>query len=417
VVTVPRSDVAIIGAGQAGLAMSACLTARGIEHVLLERGRIGERWRSERWDSLKLLTPNWMTRLPGHAYRGPDPDGFMSKVAVTRLLEEYAFRIDAPISERTRVLRVSAASGGYLVATDRGTWWARAVVVATGACHGGAVPAWARALPRRIHQVVPERYRRPGELPRGGVLVVGASATGVQLAEEIHASGRPVTLAVGNHVRLPRRYRGRDIMHWMDASGLLDERAEQVPDITAARRQPSLQLVGRPGASLDLPRLASLGVSLVGRALDVSGERLALADDFRRQCAAAERRRRRLLARIDAHIARSGIAAPDDPAAWRTPAVAEAARDVLDLRAAGIETVLWATGYRRDYPWLDVPVLDAAGELSHRGGVTPAPGLYALGLRFQRRRNSSFLDGVGRDAEELADDIARHLCRSPARAA
>jgi putative flavoprotein involved in K+ transport len=251
-----RTDVLIIGAGQAGLAMSACLAARGIEHVVLERGRVAERWRSERWDSLRLLTPNWMTRLPGHAYRGGAPEGFMCRDEVAEFLAGYGRGIVAPVAEATRVLRVAQCADGYEVTTDRGSWRARAVVLATGACDRAAVPGWSRTVSQRVAQVVPSRYRRPEDLPAGGVLVVGASATGVQLAEEIHRSGRPVTLAVGSHSRLPRRYRGRDIMEWFDAAGLLDERAEAVPDIAAARRQPSLQLVGRSGPSPDLPRLA-----------------------------------------------------------------------------------------------------------------------------------------------------------------
>jgi putative flavoprotein involved in K+ transport len=412
-----RTDVLIIGAGQAGLAMSACLAARGVEHVLLERGRVAERWRSERWDSLRLLTPNWMTRLPGHRYRDGVPEGFMHRDAVVALLDRYRRRIAAPVEERTRVLRLAQEADGFAVATDRGAWRARAVVVANGACDGASVPGWARTLPDRIRQVVPESYRRPAELPAGGVLVVGASATGAQLAEELHLSGRPVTLAVGSHVRLPRRYRGRDIMEWMDAAGLLDERAEAVPDLAAARRQPSLQLVGRPRGALDLGHLAGLGVAITGRALGVQGERLTLATDLAAQIAAAERRRRRVLARIDTHIAAAGIAAPEEPGAWEPPALSGRPRTGLDLRAAGIATVVWATGFRRDYSWLGVPVLDAAGELVHDRGVTPAPGLYALGLRFLRRRSSSFIDGVGRDAEELAAEVALRLRHRPARAA
>jgi putative flavoprotein involved in K+ transport len=412
-----RTDVLIIGAGQAGLAMSACLGARGIAHVLVERGRVAERWRSERWDTLTLLTPNWMTRLPGHRYRGDAPEGFMHRDAVVGMLQAYRQAIGAPVEERTRVLRVAREADGFAVTTDRGRWAARAVVIATGACDAASVPGWSRTLSDRVRQVVPGAYRRPEALPAGGALVVGASATGAQLAEEIHLSGRPVTLAVGSHVRLPRRYRGRDIMEWMEAAGLLDERAEAVPDLDAARRQPSLQLIGRRTGALDLPHLARLGVAVVGRALGAQGERLALAPDLAAQVAAAERRRRRVLARIDAHIAAAGVAAPEDPAAWEPPVVPGRTRTCLDLRAAGIASVVWATGYRRDYAWLDVPVLDAAGELVHDRGVTPAPGLYALGLRFLRRRSSSFIDGVGRDAEEIAAEIALRLRHRPARAA
>jgi putative flavoprotein involved in K+ transport len=411
-----RTDVLVIGAGQAGLAMSACLSARGIEHVLLERGAVAERWRSNTWNSLRLLTPNWMTRLPGHLYRGDDPQGFMHKSDVVRLLEGYGRAVAAPIQPHTRVLRAMAGQQGYLVSTDRGPWWARALVIATGACHATRVPAWARQLPDSIAQVLPEDYRSPRELPAGGVLVVGASSTGAQLAEEIHLSGRPVTLSVGRHIPLPRRYRGRDVMDWLDAAGVLNQRAESVSDLDAARRQPSMQLVGRDGPDLDLAHLDRLGIDLVGRALDFEGQRVRFGAELRQSCAEAAVRRRRLLDGIDAFIRVRGdeVEAPAE-----TPPFVplDAGRETLDLRAAGIGSVVWATGYRRRYDWLEMPLTDSAGELRHDGGLTAAPGVYVLGLRFLRRRNSNFIDGVGRDAEALAADIARHLRHRPARAA
>jgi putative flavoprotein involved in K+ transport len=411
-----RTDVLVIGAGQAGLAMSACLSAQGIEHVLLERGAVAERWRSNTWNSLRLLTPNWMTRLPGHLYRGDDPQGFMHKSDVVRLLEGYGRAVAAPIQPHTRVLRAMAGQQGYLVSTDRGPWWARALVIATGACHATRVPAWARQLPDSIAQVLPEDYRSPRELPAGGVLVVGASSTGAQLAEEIHLSGRPVTLSVGRHIPLPRRYRGRDVMDWLDAAGVLNQRAESVSDLDAARRQPSMQLVGRDGPDLDLAHLDRLGIDLVGRALDFEGQRVRFGAELRQSCAEAAVRRRRLLDGIDAFI-RAGGDKAEAPAETPTFVPPDAGRGTLDLRAAGIGSVVWATGYRRRYDWLELPLTDSAGELRHDGGLTAAPGIYTLGLRFLRRRNSNFIDGVGRDAEELAADIARHLRHRPARAA
>jgi putative flavoprotein involved in K+ transport len=407
----------VIGAGHAGLAMSRCLTERSIDHVVLERGEVANSWRRERWDSLRLLTPNWQTKLPGRGYQGADPDGFMKIPEVVDFVASYARAIDAPVRTQTRVTTVTRTDAGYHVATDQGDWDCKTLVLASGACNLPSIPKISAAVPAEIPCFTPFDYGNPDRLPEGGVLVVGASATGAQLAEELHLSGRPVTLAVGSHVRLPRRYRGRDIMEWMDAAGLLDERAEAVPDLAAARRQPSLQLVGRPRGALDLGHLAGLGVAITGRALGVQGERLTLATDLAAQIAAAERRRRRVLARIDTHIAAAGIAAPEEPGAWEPPALPGRPRTGLDLRAAGIATVVWATGFLRDYSWLGVPVLDAAGELVHDRGVTPAPGLYALGLRFLRRRSSSFIDGVGRDAEELAAEVALRLRHRPARAA
>jgi putative flavoprotein involved in K+ transport len=284
-------------------------------------------------------------------------------------------------------------------------------VVATGHCDRPAVPAFAADLPGDVVQVVPARYRRPQELPAGGVLVVGASATGVQLAAEIHASGRPVTLAVGRHARMPRSYRGRDILRWMDAAGVLADEASGVGDLGAARRQPSLQLVGTPERrTLDLGVLQDMGVRLVGRAQAARDGRVLLAGDLAESLASADARLARLLARIDEHIRRTG--AGEVPAAELVRAIlAPPSPEAIDLRAAGIRTVLWATGYRRSYPWLQVPVLDAKGEIRHEGGVTPVPGLYVLGLQFLRRRSSSWIDGVGHDARALADHLARRLAR------
>ena len=409
-----RTEAVVIGGGQAGLAMSRCLAQYGIDHVVLERGRVGERWRSERWDSLRLLSPNWHTRLPGFRYDGADPDGFMRVGELVGLLERYARTIDAPVEEQTTVLDVVAAGPGYRVATDRGSFEARSVVIATGHCDVPYVPPVAAGLPGDVVQLVPSRYRRPSQLPAGGVLVVGASASGVQLADEIHASGRPVTLAAGRHNRLPRLYRGRDIVWWLDAMGIFDETTEAVVDLARARSQPSLQLVGRPDrATLDLPALERRGVRLAGRVKSIEGARVRFADDLVAHTAAADARLARLIQKIDGFAAANeldGEVGPREPFApflWPSPAPTE-----LDLRQAGIRSVLWATGYRREYPWLRVPVLDERGELRHAGGVTAAPGLYVLGLYFLRRRKSSFIDGVGQDAMELAAHLAGHLRRA-----
>jgi putative flavoprotein involved in K+ transport len=412
--TMRRVEAVVIGGGQSGLAMSRCLGAIGVEHVVLERGRVAERWRSERWDSLRLLSPNWQSRLPGFRYQGPDPDGYMTMPEVVDFLGRYARSFDAPVEEGTTVLSVEPAGGGYRVTTDRGDWETSSVVIATGHCDTPFVPRIANGLPGDVVQVVPSRYRAAGQLPEGGVLVVGASASGVQLADEIHASGRPVTLAVGRHTRLPRVYRRRDILWWLDAMGVFDESADEVFDLKASRAQPSLQLVGRPDrATLDLPVLQERGVRLVGRAMGARDGRVFLADDLVANTAAADVRLARLVQRIDIFAARTGLdgevgpAEPFQPFLW--PA---AAPDEIDLRAAGIRTVVWATGFERRYPWLKVPVLDARGEIRHEGGVTPFPGLYVIGLYFLRRRKSSFIDGVGRDAADLTAHLAAHLRRA-----
>jgi putative flavoprotein involved in K+ transport len=408
-----RTETIIIGGGQAGLAMSRCLSDRAIDHVVLERGRVGERWRSERWDSLRLLTPNWQSRLPGFRYDGPDPNGYMTMPEVIDFLERYRRSIDAPVEEGTQVLSVSPQDSGYRVTTDRGTWEAPNAVIATGQCDTPLVPDFASRLSPDIVQVVPSKYRNPGELPEGGVLVVGAAASGIQLAEEIHLSGRPVTIAVGRHTRLPRLYRGKDILWWLDQMGIFSETPDKVHDLERSRKEPSLQLVGRPDkSSLDLITLQDEGVKLTGRVTGAEGDEVLFADDLVAYTARADVKLARLLKRIDSYIRTRGLASevgppePFIPFFWPAPGP-----DAIDLRSQGIRTVLWATGFRRRYPWLKVPVLDARGEIRHEGGVTPARGLYVLGLQFLRRRNSNFIDGVGADAIELAEQIQARLGR------
>jgi putative flavoprotein involved in K+ transport len=406
-----QTDAIIIGAGQAGLAMSYCLSARGVPHLVLERGRVAERWRSERWDSLRLLTPNWMSRLPGHAYSGPESEGYMTMPEVIAFLASYAARM--PVMTGQTVRSVRRIPGGYRVEASGGTWKTPAVVIATGQCDLPCVPAMAAELPPEIHQLTAAGYKRPSQLPKGGVLVVGASASGAQIAEELHRSGRPVTLSAGRHIRVPRRYRGRDIMGWMDHIGLLAQRADPDRDLALARAQPSFQLAGSPeGRDIGLGTLRALGLRVVGRVASAAGGILRLRDDLAETTAAAQHSLDRLLDRID-----TAADALDAPSEARPALVAlDPTPPEIDLAAEGIRSVVWATGYRRDYGWLHVPVLDAAGEIRHRDGITAAPGLYVLGLRFLRRRNSSFLDGVGADAAELAEDIQDHLA-NPCRAA
>ena len=413
-----KTDVIIVGGGQAGLAMSRSLALRSVDHVVLERGRIGERWHSERWRSLNLLTTNAMSVLPGLPYDGGDPDGFMPASAFAAYLRLYAQTIASPIMSGVEVTEVQPAAGGYRVSTTAGEWRAQAVVVATGACEAPFRPMMAQALTSRVAQLSPPCYWEPGQLPGGGVLVVGASSSGAQLAEEIHASGRPVTLAVGDHTRVPRRYRGRDIYAWMETAGILDDPALESGNLDAARRQPSLQLVGRPdNRDLDLGVLARLGVRLVGKLVAIDGARAEFADDLDRTTKASHIRMLRILDRIDGCIGDGGLEAPAADPATRIPVQANGGAMVLDLRKEGVRSVVWATGYIRRYPWLKAPVLDRRGEIVHRGGVTPLPGLYVIGLTFLRRRRSSFIDGCGLDAENLAPIVQARLGRTAKEAA
>jgi putative flavoprotein involved in K+ transport len=399
--TTQRIHTVIIGGGQAGLAMSRCLTDRGIEHVVLERGQIGERWRNERWDSLRLLTPAWHTRLPGHTYGGPDPDAFLHKDQLVDLLAGYARSFDAPVLGGVTVRSVSATTAGLVVRTDQGRWSADEVVVATGHCATPVIPQVAAGLPRSVDQIPTTAYRNPGALAPGAVLVVGSGPSGQQIAAELADAGRRVVLAVGEHVRLPRRYRDRDLIWWGEATGQHDQTTDEVRDLAAARRAPSLTLWG--GGHLDLGVLRNKGVALTGRLTGV-GDGVASfdADGLGPTVATAEVRMHRYLDRIDRFAVREGI---DDAGGAERPAAADwhtAAVSTLDLRRGGVGAVVWATGFRPDFSFVRLPVFDPSGEPVHHRGITPCPGLSFLGLRWQHRRKSSFIDGVGGDAEHVA---------------
>lgn len=406
----------IVGAGQSGLAMSSHLTRRSIDHVILERGEVAHSWRTERWDSLRLLTPNWQSRLPGHAYRGNDPDGFMTMPEVVGFLQRYAAAMEAPVETATRVTRVHRRDGGYQVETDQGPWRCRALVVASGACNIAAIPSADAELPHDVTSLTPLQYRNPATLPDGGVMVVGASASGIQLAREIHASGRRVVLCVGEHVRMPRTYRGQDIQWWMDAIGAMDARYDSVDDIGRARRLPSPQLVGTPErATVDLNSLRHMGVELVGRLVGLRDGKAQFSGSLANFCALADLKMNRLLATIDAWVDANGLTRRfPAPERYAPTNVGPQARLSLDLRDGGIRSVLWATGYRPDYGWLDVPVLDRKGRIRHDGGVVPVPGLYVMGLPFMRRRKSSFIDGAADDAADLAEHLSLSLARAAA---
>jgi putative flavoprotein involved in K+ transport len=373
---------------------------------------VANSWRSERWDSLRLLTPNWLSRLPGLRYEGPDPDGYMTVPEVTEFIERFAVATRAPVRTGANVTSVRRAGDGYQVTTTRGEIACRAVVIASGACNKPSVPPVRDGVPASVEQLTPFDYRDPAKLPEGGVLVVGASATGVQLAAEISRSGRPVTLAVGEHVRLPRTYRGRDVLWWMNASGVWDQRYDEVEDLTRARRLPSPQLVGTPERiTLDLNALTSLSVELVGRWAAVRDGRALFSGGLRNVFSLADLKMNRLLDTFDEWALTSGrdaeFGAPERFAPTRAP---QASRLQIDLGSGEFRAIVWATGFRPDYGWLDVPVVDAKGQLRHEGGVVAdSPGLYALGLPVLRRRKSTFIYGIEDDAREVIEHLAGYL--------
>ncbi len=368
-------------------------------------------WRRERWDSLRLLTPNWQSRLPGLRYEGPDPDGYMTVGEVTEFIERFAAASRAPVRASTNVTSVRRTDDGYHVTTTRGEIRCRAVVIASGACNQPSVPRFSDAVPTDVEQLTPFDYRDPAKLPDGGVLVVGASATGAQLAAELQRSGRPVTLSVGEHVRLPRTYRGRDVLWWMDASGLWDQRYDEIDDLTRARRLPSPQLVGTPErTTLDLNALTSIGVELAGRWAAVRDGHALFSGGLRNVFSLADLKMGRLLDTFDEWARTHGCdPAVDPPRRFAPTRAPESTRLQLDLRSGEIRAIVWATGFRPDYGWLDVPVVDAKGQLRHEGGVVDSPGLYALGLPVLRRRKSSFIWGAEDDARAVIDHLTRYL--------
>jgi len=404
-------DVVVIGAGHSGLAMSAWLSEHAIDHVVFERGEIANSWRHERWDSLRLLTPNWQSRLPGYRYAGADPDGFMTMPEVIAFIDGYAKAGGAPVRAGTTVVSVQAIDDGFRVLTQRGQWRCRAVVLANGAHGLPSIPACAAGLPKSLRSMSAQEYRNPGQLDSRGVLVVGASATGLQLADELQRSGRDVTLAVGEHIRMPRTYRGLDIQRWLDAIGILDQRYDEVDDLVRVRRIPSPQLVGTPQrATLDLNTLTARGVNLLGRLVGVNDGVAQFSGALRNHCAMADLKLARLAETIDEWIARGGrqhaMSEPERFAATRVDAAPPLS---LDLNGPRIGTVIWATGFRPDYSWLQVPAFDRKGQLRHDGGVVAVPGLYALGLPFMRRRKSSFMHGAEDDVRELGEHLHAHL--------
>ena len=403
-----RIETVIVGGGHAGLALSYHLGRLGCPHVILERARLAERWRSERWDSLMFQFPNWSLRLPGHEYGGVQPDGFATRDEVVAFIEAYARAIDAPVRAGVRVDRVRPWDEGFRLDTTMGPIDAASVVIATGPYQQPVVPTMSRDLAPGVVQVHSSGYRNPGQLPAGAVLVVGAGASGCQIVEDLTAAGRTVYLSVGRHRRYPRRYRGRDMFWWMERIGVLDQTREERPE---ARERPNPLVTGVGGGhDIDLRDYAAAGVTLLGRVRDVAGSRLRLADDLAALLAAGDESVGAFTRTVDAYIVRSGLVAlveAPDPVAPR-PALPPPVRE-LHLDRAGITSVVWATGFRRDFGWIDAPVLDGDGEPVHRRGVSDCAGLYFLGLPWLHKLKSSVLCGVGDDAAHLADCITERL--------
>jgi putative flavoprotein involved in K+ transport len=409
-----RHETVIVGGGHAGLAMSHQLSRRGRAHVVLERGRVAERWRSERWDSLHFQFPNWSLALPGQPYDGPQPDGFSSRDEVVAFIERYCAATAAPVRTGVRVdaIRPGPGTDGFRLETSHGIVVASNVVVATGPYQEPVIPAPAGGLSAPIAQMHSSAYRNPAGLPPGAVLVVGSGASGCQIVEDLLAAGRRVFLSVGRHRRFPRRYRGRDMFWWMEQMGALDQTLEERPD---ARERPNPLVTGVGGGhEIDLRCYAARGVVLLGHVEAIEGSRLRLADDLDAQLARGDEGVAVFTRAVDAYVERAGLSAPEEPAPAPPPSLPTSAPiRALDLDAESVTSVIWATGFRRDFGWIRLPVLDERGEPIHRRGVTSCPGLYFLGLPWLHTLKSSVLCGVGRDADHLAECIASRAAAPP----
>ena len=404
---VPHYPVIVIGGGQAGLSMSACLKTQGIEHVVLEKNRIAHSWRTQRWDAFCLVTPNWQCQLPGFPYPGNEPHGFMLRDEIVAYVEEFAKRIDAPVKEGVAVTRLTKdADEGFHLETDEGPMRADAVVLAVSAYHKPSIPRIGERIPGHIAQIHSSAYKNPEQLPPGGVLVVGSGQSGCQIAEDLHLAGRKVHLVVGSAPRCPRFYRGRDAVDWLDDLGQYDLPVEKHPLGEQVRKKANHYLTGRDGGrDIDLRRFALEGMKLYGRLLDVVDGKPCFGDDLAKNLDAADAVYNGICRLIDKHIADAGIDAPAGQhyeAVWQPSDVPSG----LDLDAAGITSILWATGFSSDWSWVDLPIFNGAGYPSHRRGVTQMDGVYVLGMPWLHTWGSGRFVGIGRDAAYLAERMA-----------
>ena len=400
----------VVGAGQAGLSMSYCLKQLGIEHVVLEKHRIAHEWRERRWDSFCLVTPNWQCRLPGFPYAGPDPKGFMLKDDIVKYVEDYARSFNPPVIESVTATSLRAApGGGYDLQTTKGACHADQVIVATGGYHTPSIPRLAERLPESITQLHTSAYRNADALPPGGVLVVGSGQSGCQVAEDLHLAGRAVHLCLGSAPRTARRYRGRDVVEWLEDMGYYRMAVGEHPLKDRVRAKANHYVTGRDGGrDIDLRLRAKEGMRLYGRVVGVSGARLELAADLRQNLDQADAVAESIKTTIDKFIAEHGVEAPTEARYVPVWEPAEEPR-ALDLATAGISTVIWSTGYRTDYGWIEVPLFDGRGYPVHTRGVTSAEGLYFLGLPWQHTWGSGRFSGVATDAAHLAEQIAARL--------
>ena len=411
-----HTSVVVVGGGQAGLSMSYCLKQLSIDHLIFEKEKVAHSWRSKRWDTFCLVTPNWQCTLPGYAYPGSDPQGFMQRDEIVQYVEDYARSFDPPLHEGVAVeqVRYDAATGHFAVTTSLGDYTADQVVVATGGYHQPKVPRMAERLPADVTQLHASQYKSPDALPEGGVLIVGTGQSGCQIAEDLHLAGRQVHLCVGSAPRSPRQYRGKDVVDWLDQMGYYDLPIHKHPQKEAVRTKTNHYVTGRGGGrEIDLRHFAQEGMQLYGKLADIQGPLLTFADNLKRNLDQADAVAESIKQTIDRYIDANHIDAPTEPPyqpVWE-PATSPLQQD---LQTANIRTVIWGTGYLMDFNWIDAPVFNGRGYPGHDRGVTAVDGLYFLGLPWLYTWGSGRFSGVARDAHYLADRIAlRHQMAHP----
>ncbi|MBI4783588.1 MAG: MSMEG_0569 family flavin-dependent oxidoreductase [Oscillatoriophycideae cyanobacterium NC_groundwater_1537_Pr4_S-0.65um_50_18] len=401
-------SVAIIGGGQAGLSMSYCLKERGLDHIVFEKNQIGYAWRSKRWDTFCLVTPNWQCRLPGYHYPGSDPNGFMQRDEIVQYIEDYAASFDPPLKEGVEVSKVrrNEADNVFEITTSIGDFTADQVVIAVGGYHTPKLPILAGRFPEEIVQLHSSEYKNPQSLPDKAVLVVGTGQSGCQIAEDLHLAGKQVHLCVGGAPRSPRRYRGQDVVDWLDQMGYYDLSIDEHPQKEKARSNTNHYVTGRGGGrEIDLRQFALEGMQLHGKLKQVSGKQLEFWENLKQNLDQADAVAENIKKSIDAFIEKNQISAPTEPPyqpVWQP----ETEILTLDYEQANIGAVIWCTGYQSDFSWVEVPVFDGKGYPGHDRGVTGVRGLYFLGLPWLYTWGSGRFSGVARDATYLADTIA-----------
>jgi putative flavoprotein involved in K+ transport len=402
-----RFDTVVIGGGQAGLAVGYYLTQQNREYIIIEKCRVGEAWRSAKWDSFSLVSPNWTVRLPGFAYEGNDPDGFLTRNEVVRYLEDYVRLFNPPVRTGVEVTCIQGDEGGFAIETNAGKFQAANVVVATGAFQKPKIPAFSSKIAPHILQIHSSQYRNPQALPPGAVLVVGSGQSGCQIAEELYKQGRKVYLSTGKAVRMPRRYRGKDIFWWGDQTGIFDRTVDKLPS-PEERFSANPQLTGRDGGrTLNLHQFALDGVTLLGRLKDADGSKVFIAGDLMDNLAAADKAIAEFKKNIDNFVQQTGMQVPEEHepelrAGYESGIITE-----LDLDTAGITSVIWSAGYSFDFSWIKFPIFDDFGHPVQERGVTAQPGLYFIGLQWLHKLKSSLFLGLAEDAAHIAAQIVR----------